>query len=171
MTSAAADILKNFNLFVDGRGQAGNCDELQLPTLAVTVEDYRAGGLDTSVAVEMGQEKMESAFTLSKFNMDILALWGVAPGQTVAVVARGALESFAVTGTTAVVVRMTGTIRSMEPGAWQAGQKPTLKFNMDLTAYVYTQAGKTIHDIDVLNMKRTVNGVDRLAGQRNALGI
>ncbi len=169
--SAAANILKNFNLFVDGRGHAGNCDELQLPTLALTVEDYRAGGLDTSVAVEMGQEKMESSFTLSKYDVNVLALWGVAPGATVAVVARGALESFAVAAVTPVVVRMTGTIRSMEPGAWQAGQKSTLKFNMDLTAYVYTQDGRTLHDIDVLNMKRVVNGVDRLAGQRNALGI
>lgn len=169
--SAAADILKNFNLFVDGRGYAGNADEIQLPTLASTIEDYRGGGLDTSVPVEMGQEKMEASFTLSKFDPDILSLWGVAPGATVPVVARGALESFVSAGVTRVVARMTGTIRSIEPGAWTAGEKPTWKFTMDLTAYTYIQGGRTIHDIDVLNMKRVVNGVDRLAAQRNAIGI
>jgi len=28
-----------------------------------------------------------------------------------------------------------------------------------------------VHDIDVLNMKRIVNGVDRLAAQRAAIGL
>jgi len=169
--SAADNILKNFALFVDGRGYAGNADEIQPPNLTLHIEDYRGGGLDSSVPIEMGQEKMETTITLSKFDANILGLWGVGPGSTVPIVARGALESLVSANATPVVVRMVGRIRSIEPSAWQAGQKATWKIVMDLTAYTYTQAGQTIHDIDVLNMKRIVNGVDRLASQRNALGI
>jgi P2 family phage contractile tail tube protein len=169
--SAAADILKNFQLFVDGRGFAGNADEIQLPSLTSIIEDFRAGGLDSTLPIEMGQEKMEASWTLSKFDSDTLALWGVAPGSTVPVVARGALESFATGTVTPIVARMAGRIRSIEPGAWKAGEKPTLKITMDVTAYTYTQNGRTIHDIDVLNMKRIINGVDRLAAQRAAIGL
>jgi P2 family phage contractile tail tube protein len=42
---------------------------------------------------------------------------------------------------------------------------------MDLRSYKYTQGGRTINDIDIPNMVRIVNGTDRLAAQRNAIGI
>jgi P2 family phage contractile tail tube protein len=166
----ASKILKNFNLFVDGRGYAGQIDELQLPTLALTVEDFRAGGMDSSVAVEMGQEKLEATFTLSAYDSAVLALWGIGQGSTVPLTARGALESL--DGTVdPVVVNLDGTIRSIEPGTWTAGEKSSLVFTMDVRAYKYTQAGSVIHEIDIPNMIRKVNGVDRLATQRAALGF
>jgi len=168
--ATASKILKNFNLYVDGRGFAGVVDELQLPTLGLVVEDFRAGGMDASVAVEMGQEKLEASFVLSGYEENVLNLWGIGQGQTVPLVARGALESLD-GAVTPVVVYMNGTIRSMEPGAWTAGEKSTISFTMDLRSYKYTQAGRTINDIDIPNMVRTVNGTDRLAAQRNAIGL
>ena len=35
-------ILKNFNVFVDGRGYAGKIDEITLPKLTIKTEEYRA---------------------------------------------------------------------------------------------------------------------------------
>jgi P2 family phage contractile tail tube protein len=168
--ATASNLLKNFNLYVDGRGFAGVCDELQLPTLGLIVEDFRAGGMDASVAVEMGQEKLEASFVLSGYEENVLNLWGMGQGQIVPLVARGALESLD-GSVTPVVVYMNGTIRSMEPGAWKAGEKSTISFTMDLRSYKYTQGGRTINDIDIPNMVRIVNGTDRLAAQRNAIGI
>ena len=168
--ATASKLLKNFNLYVDGRGYAGVCDELQLPNLALVVEDFRAGGMDASVAVEMGQEKLEASFVLSGYEENVLNLWGVGQGTTIPLVARGALEDLD-GSVTPVVVYMNGTIRSMEPGAWTAGEKSTITFTMDLRSYKYTQAGRTINEIDIPNMIRLVNGVDRLAAQRNAIGI
>lgn len=168
--ATASNILKNFNLYVDGRGFAGVVDELQLPTLGLVVEDFRAGGMDASVAVEMGQEKLEASFVLSGYEENVLNLWGMGQGQTVPLVARGALESLD-GAVTPVMVYMNGTIRSMEPGAWKAGEKSTISFTMDLRSYKYTQGGRTINNIDIPNMVRIVNGTDRLAAQRNAIGI
>ena len=42
------DILKNMSLFVDGRGYAGNVDELNLPKLALKTEEFRGCLLYTS---------------------------------------------------------------------------------------------------------------------------
>ncbi|MDE1170934.1 MAG: phage major tail tube protein [Verrucomicrobium sp.] len=167
--ATANRILKNFSLFIDGKGYAGNIDELTLPPLTTKMEDFRAGGMDSSIAIEMGQEKMEFKFTLSAYEPAALALWGVGEGSSVPLVARGAVQNL--DGTVEpVIVTMRGTIRSIEPAAWQAGNKSSVPFTVDLRAYKYEQNGVVIHDIDVVNMIRLVNGVDALQSQRDAIG-
>lgn len=168
--STASNILKNFNLFIDGRGYAGKVDTLKTPTLTIVGEDFRAGGMDSSVMVELGQEKLEATFTLSGYNSETLALWGVGEGQEIPFTARGTLESFDGTAQP-VKVSMTGKVRSIEPGEWKAGERSSLAYTLDLSAYKYEQDGVTIHEIDIPNMVRIVNGVDRLKTQREHLGI
>jgi P2 family phage contractile tail tube protein len=167
---AARDVLKNINLFVDGRGYAGQIDEYNAPDLTVTTEDYRAGGMDTAVAIEMGQEPLETSFSLIAYDADVLALWGVAEGASVPFTVRGALESF--DGTVKPVVHeMRGKITSLQRGTWAPGQKPALNVTMRLVYYKETHDGRVLYEIDVENMIRVVNGVDRLAAQRAALGL
>lgn len=168
--SAAAQILKNFNLYVDGRGYAGNVDEVTLPALAILEEDYRAGGMDAPVGIDMGMEKLEATFKLSKFDRDVLAQFGVAPGVAVPFVLRGALESLD-GSVQAVVVTMLGKIRAIETDTITPGTKAGQTFTLSLQSYRYEQDGVIVHDIDVLNMTRVVNGVDRLASIRAAIGL
>jgi P2 family phage contractile tail tube protein len=168
--AAANNILKNFAVSIDGKGFAGNAKEIQLPALTLAGEDFRAGGMDAPIFIEMGQEKLEASITLSSFDILALAQWGVGEGYSVPVVARGALESL--DGTVQqVVVAMRGKVVSFEPSAWTPGAEATLKFSLNLTTYRYEQNGQIIHDIDVPNMKRVIGSVDRLAEQRAALGL
>lgn len=168
--SAAAQILKNFNLYVDGRGYAGNVDEIQLPALNVTEEDYRAGGMDAPVAIDMGMEKLEATAKLSKWDADLVKLWGLGNGTRVPLVFRGALENL--DGVVVpVVVKLTGAIHGMEFDSVTPGAKAGLTFKIAATSYSYTQDDVVLHDIDVLNMKRVIGGVDRLAAQRAAIGL
>jgi UDP-N-acetylmuramoyl-L-alanyl-D-glutamate--2,6-diaminopimelate ligase len=60
-------ILKNFNVFVDGRGYAGKIDEITLPKLTIKTEEYRAGGMDIPVSIDMGMEKLEADTPYSIF--------------------------------------------------------------------------------------------------------
>jgi P2 family phage contractile tail tube protein len=168
--NAAAQILKNFNLYVDGRGYAGNVDEVQLPALNVVAEDFRAGGMDAAIELDMGMEKLEATFKVSKFDRDIISKWGVAAGGNVPLVLRGALESLD-GSVQAVVVKLQGRIHGMEFDAITPGAKSGMTFRMAVRAYSYTQDGETLHDIDVVNMKRIIGGVDRLAEQRRAIGL
>jgi uncharacterized protein len=168
--SAAAQLLKNFNLYVDGRGYAGSVDEVQLPALNILEEDYRAGGMDAPVGIDMGMEKLEATFRISKFDRELLGQFGVSPGATVPFVVRGALESL--DGTVqAVVVTMRGRIKGIEFEAITPGTKAGLTISVSLQAYRYEQDGVTVHDIDVPNMTRVINGVDRLAQIRAAIGL
>jgi P2 family phage contractile tail tube protein len=70
--SAASDILKNFNLFVDGVGFAGNAEEVQLPALNIIEEDFRAGGMDSPIGLDMGIEKLETSFKIAGFSSVVL---------------------------------------------------------------------------------------------------
>ena len=167
---AARDVRKNLNLFVDGRGYAGQIEEFNPPKLALVTEDFRAGGMDAPIELTMGMEKLEADFSLISYDKDVLSLFGVAEGSLVPFVAREALESFDGT-VTPVVHTMRGKIRELDPGTSKAGDKPSLKIAMALTYYKLQHGDTTVIEIDVENMVRSINGVDALAGIRNALGL
>lgn len=164
------DILKNMALFVDGRGFAGNVEELTLPKLTLKTEEFRNGGMDAPIEVEMGMEKLESEFTLTRFDKNVLKLFGLAPGQLTPLTIRGAVISDDGTQT-AVVVNLQGVVREMDPGNWKPGEKATLKIMMALRYYKLTHGGDVVHEIDIPNMVRTIGGVDQLSAVRSALGI
>jgi P2 family phage contractile tail tube protein len=164
------DILKNMALFVDGRGFAGNVEELTLPKLTLKTEEFRNGGMDAPIEVEMGMEKLESEFTLTRFDKNVLKLFGLAPGQLTPLTIRGAVISDDGTQT-AVVVNIQGIVREMDPGNWKPGEKATLKIMMALRYYKLTHGGDVVHEIDIPNMVRTIGGVDQLSAVRSALGI
>jgi P2 family phage contractile tail tube protein len=167
---AADNILRNFQLYIDGKGYAGNCEEFQPPKLTLHTEDFKAGGLDTSLKIELGMEPMEVMFTLTDFDPQALATWGVGPGNAIPIVARGALQNLN-GSVTPIVEYIRGTVREMDPGTWQPQAKSSLKFTIDATYYRRNVNGVAVTEIDVINMKRVINGVDTLAKIRTALGI
>lgn len=167
---AASDVRKNLNLFVDGRGFAGQIEEFTPPKLVTKVEEFRAGGMNAPIDLDMGMEKMEADFTLVQYSADVLALFGLSAGNTVPLVAREALESFDGT-VTPVVHTMRGRIREVDAGTSKPGEKASLKFMMTLTYYKLQHGSRVVQEIDIPNMIHVIDGVDRLAAQRAALGI
>jgi hypothetical protein len=167
---AARDVLKNFSLTFDGRGYAGQVTEYNAPDLTIVTEDYRAGGMDAPLALEMGMEALTCSFVLISYDADVLSYWGLAPGQAVPLTARGAIEGY--DGTVkAVVHSMRGKITSVARGTWGSGQAASLTITMALDYYAETIDGVSICEIDIENMIRVIGGVDRLAAVRAALGL
>ncbi len=164
------DLLKNLTLSVDGYGYAGRVEDLTPPKLTVKTEDYRAGGMDAPVKIDMGMEEMEATFTLTAFDAEVLARFGLAPGNLVPLTFRGAVESEDGT-VTPVVVNLSGSLTELDPGTWKAGDLAKLKGTVAVRYYKLTHGGRVVHEIDVENMVRMIDGVDRLASTRAALGI
>jgi P2 family phage contractile tail tube protein len=166
----ASKYLKSWSAFIDGKGFAGNCKEVSLPTLTIKTEDFMAGGMDSPIAIDMGLEKLEASVTLTSYDISALQQWGLGEGQEVPLVVKGSLESFD-GSVEAINVSMRGKVVSLEMSAWTAGAESTLKLTMNVHAYRYEQAGQIIFDIDVVNMVRVINGKDVLADRRAALGM
>lgn len=167
---AARDIRKNFNLFVDGRGYAGQVEDFNAPKLTLQTEEFRAGGMDVPVDVTMGMEKMTCDFSLKAYDLDVLAKFGVAEGVVVPFVAYEALESFDGT-VTQITHNMRGKITELDPGTSKPGEIPLLKCTMSLTYYKMQHGSTVVHEIDAENMVRIINGSDALAAIRGALNI
>ena len=164
------NVLRNVNLFVDGRGYAGQVAEVNLPKLTVKMEEHRDGGMDAPAEIDMGMEKLECDFSTSNIDGALLRSWGLAPGNLVPITFRGALENEDGT-VTSVVVTVRGQVKDLDFGTWKAGEKVPLKCMIAVRYYKYEHGGTTEIEIDVDNMVRITGGTDRLAEQRAALGI
>ena len=164
------DILRNVNLFVDGRGYAGRVQSVTLPKLAVKTEEHRAGGMDAPVEIDMGLEKLEAGWSMDSVDADLLKRWGLAPNALTPCIFRGALQSED-GSVRPVAATCRGLIREVDWGEWKPGEKATLKAMMAVRRYKLEIDGETVHEIDVDNMVRIVDGTDQLAAQRAALGI
>jgi P2 family phage contractile tail tube protein len=164
------DILKNMNLFVDGMGYAGNVEELTPPKLTMKTEEFRNGGMDAPVEIEMGMDKLEASFSLTKYDADVLKLFGLAPGNTKQLTFRGSIASED-GAEKPVIIQMQGMLKEVDMGSWKPGDKATLKIAVAVRYYKHTIDGLVVHEIDVPNMIRTVNGNDQLAVTRKNLGM
>ena len=84
-------ILKNFNVYVDGRGYAGRLDEITLPKLAIKTEEYQGAGMSAPIDIDMGMEKLEMDLTFSEYDKELFKLFGLTNGSEVALTIRGAM--------------------------------------------------------------------------------
>ena len=118
-------VLKNMNLFVDGRGYAGRVDEIQLPKLTLKTEEHRAGGMDIPVELELGMDKLEAELTISDLDPEVFKLFGLLDSTRTQITLRGAIQA---QGTVArpVIVNLAGGCKEIEASAWKPGDKSTL---------------------------------------------
>lgn len=162
-------ILKNFNLFVDGRGYAGRAEEVSPPKLTIKTEELRAGGMDIPAAIDMGMEKLEASFILVEYSPEVVKQFGLVSGNSVHITLRGALVDD--TTTTPMAITLYGMFTEVDMGKFKAGDKPTMQCAVACRYYKLEIDGKTIVEIDVDNMTRIIDGVDKMAEVRAALGI
>lgn len=161
--------LKNLNLHVDGRGYAGRVEELNPPKLTVKTEEFRGGGMDAPVALDMGMEKLMGDFTLPSLEANLLRQWGKVDVDAVGLTFRGAFQGQ--NGVQAQVIQVRGRIVEVDEGTWKGGEKQSTKYSFEAVYYRRSIDGVVIHEIDVINMIRVIDGVDQLAAQRAALGL
>jgi len=168
---AIKNVLKNLNLFVDGRGYAGNVTDIELPKLTMKTSEYRAGGMDAPIEVEMGMEKLESTFTLNGYDPEVLKLFGLAPGKRKSLTLRGSLLDEKDGSEKPISINLRGILREVDMGTWKPGEDASMKVAVALSYYKLTHNGIVIYEIDPEGMKRIINGVDQLAQTRTNLGI
>ena len=162
-------ILKNFNLFVDGRGYAGRAEEVSPPKLTLKTEEFRGGGMDAPAVIDLGMEKLEASFSLVEYDPEILKQFGLVPGNSVQITLRGALVDDSTT--TPMVIGLRGMFTELDMGKFKAGDKATLQCSVACRYYSLEIDGQSIAEIDVDNMVRKIDGPDVLADIRSALGM
>lgn len=167
---AIQHILSNLNAFVAGKGYLGRVSELSPPKLAPVVREYKAGGMSAEVAIPMGGvEKLECSFTITGYDPDLLTQFSVVPGRLVQLRFTGALVDY--DGTTQPIEITMRAVLAFEPDAWKPGEASDLKVNAMCHYFKLDVAGRTLHEIDPVNMVAVIDGTDQLSEMRAALGV
>ena len=162
--------LTNFNLFVDGKGFAGLASQVTLPKLKIKSEEFRAGGMDAPVKMDLGLEAMEAGFTMTGVAKDVLKFFGLADQTAFNGSFRGAFRDQKGAVVPAVIT-FRGMLEEVDMGDWKPGDKTETKFNAALSYYKLEVEGATVYEIDPIGMIRIIDGTDQLTEIRAAIGM
>jgi P2 family phage contractile tail tube protein len=159
--------IKDFIGFIDGRGKAGKAKELTLPKLALKMDEYRPGGFDAGVKIEMGMEALEAKVVWEEYDKARIRQFGKADLPIVFRASKEANDN----SSEAIIITMRGQVQELDMGGWKAGDDTKLEETYTLTYYKYEQGGEVLIEIDIENGIRIIDGVDQLAERRRNLGL
>jgi P2 family phage contractile tail tube protein len=163
--------LKNYNVFYNGDNYIGRCAEVELPKLTRKTEDWQGGGMHGPVKADLGMEGLEINHTWGGVEAEIYRQFGIPKVDGVLMRFAGACQRDDTAEVDAVDIVVRGRHTEIDPGSAKAGDDTELKVKSDLSYYKFTVNGEIIVEIDLVNFVETVNGEDRLAEFRAAMGI
>lgn len=157
---------------VDGVGYRGKCNIDQMPKLTRTMVDHQAGGMDGSVEIDVGQEKLETELTFNEHTADIINTHGECKADGVLIRLNGSAESQSgACATNAIEIVMRGRFKEIDLGGYKPKEQTEMKVSGTLTYLKYSVNGIDLIEIDILNYVFNVNGKDKYAERRKALKI
>lgn len=168
---AIPKVLRGYNMFVDGRNYAGRVDAVTLPKLTTTTEDWRGGGMDTAIKMDMGLEPMEMGIGFKEHDPALFRLFGLINGNAVAATFRAAQQDDRGNVPDPYIITTRGLFTEINPNEAKAGEGGMLNATLSLRYYRLEIAGNVLVEIDAENMVRNIGGTDVLADHRRILGI
>lgn len=162
--------LKNLTLFNDGNSYLGQVTEVTLPKLERNFEEYRGGGMDGPLKIDMGQKAIDFEWKCGGHMREPLRQYGaitVAANQLRFV---GAYQSDQTGSVDAVEIVIRGRHEEIDQGKAKAGDDTEYSVKTACAYYKQSCNGQVDVEIDFLNMVFIVGGVDRLQEIRDALG-
>jgi len=163
-------VLRKFIVFVDGFGKLGEGENCKLPTMEVLTEDFRGGGMDTPIKVDLGTTPLVMEFKLSSMDPQVYIKWGLYPGKEIQYTIRGSL-AHQNGAPFAAVAACLGNLHKVDTDNWEPARKIMHTFTIDLVYYKLTIGEAPIFEIDIINGRRYVGGVDQLRNDHVALGL
>lgn len=170
---ALPHVLKNMNTFYNGESFAGVVPEVTVPALARKMENYRGGGMDGTIALDLGMGDDPITFEWKPGGL-IEAVYGGFGAVTIdSEMIRwvGAYQDDGTGQIKAVEITVRGRHSTIEDGSQKPGEMGERTITTVCSFYQMTIDGREMLYIDVLNMVLRVNGQDRLAEMRAAIGL
>lgn len=163
--------LKDFNLFGDGNSWQGQIPELTLPELARTMEEYRAGGMDGTMEIDLGQEMIEFEWQAAGWLDGLFAHYGAPIHDAGLLRFTGSYESDDTGEGRAVEIVVRGRHKTVALGDAKNGESNNIQVTTSASYYKLTVDDQEVIEIDIPGNVFKVNGDDRLFARRSRLGI
>lgn len=162
--------LKYMNMFIDGNNYRGQVTEVTQPKLAIKSEEYRSGGMIGAVDVDLGLEKLEAEIKMGGYMTELFRQFGKNISD-VQLRFTGAYQQDDSGEVTPIEIVMRGRFTEIDPGNSKTGDDTEQTFKASLTYYKLIENSRDVVEIDMLNMIYIVDGDDKLADHRAAIGI
>lgn len=164
-------ILQDFTAWIEGVGKIGECPSFQLPEINLQVEDFRGGGMDGTVEIAHGLEKIEMQFELHTWDRQVWEKLGFGPGAADVPFMFMGYTLTANKKEAPVWVRTKGMIKSIKPERVESGRKFRQTVHVSAHQYKHAIDNQIVTDIDVYAKKFFINGEDVNRNARRFLGI
>lgn len=166
-------VLKNMNLFNDGNSYQGLVTSITLPKLTRKLENYRGGGMTGAAAIDFGlaDDALQVKWVISGIDEYVLQQWG--SSTDVPLRFCGSLQRDDTGETSSVEVVMRGRHKEFAFSEYKPGESGNTSITVTTQCNYFKLSinEQPLIEVDTLNMVEIVNGVDRLAGQRAAIGL
>lgn len=159
--------IRNYNAFVDGFGYSGKSTEAKLPEVKLQTAAHRGGGMDGTVAQDMGLESMQAELTMAEWVPDLITLIGTRRRMVLRPAAMGQHDFTADT----IVGTVGGLWSSTNFGELKPGTDVPLKLMCEVDYFRMVINGTELFEIDIEAGKRVIGGVDQVADLRRAMGF
>ena len=162
--------VKDINLYNDGSSHIGVITEYTPLKIAMATMDHRGGGMLGALKLDVGLEPLDFEWTLGGWNSAVVAQLGVSAIDGVLLRAVGALQADDGSPVSAVEAVMMGRHTEIDFGTFKPAGETEKKIKTAVAYYKLIFDGRTLLEIDVANGKYIVDGVDRYAEVRAAIG-
>lgn len=163
--------LKALNLFNDGESYVGEVSEVTLPPLARQMEEYRGGGMNGPIKVDLGMQAMDLEWKCAGFMVGVMRQFGLPYFDGVQLRFAGAYQRDDTGGVDSVEIVVRGRHEEINGGTAKSGDDTEFEVKTTLAYYMLSVNGVVEVEIDFINMVEIVDGFDRLAEQRRAIGL
>ena len=162
--------LKNWNIFANGDNYVGIAGEIALPKIAEKVETWRGAGMLAEVDIGMGLEKLEMETKFGGLVVGVLKQFAAVRIDDTMLRFNGAYQEDVDGGVSAAELVVRGKHIEIDPGTAKTGDNTEWTVKSTLTYLRWTVNGEVIVEIDVINCILMIDGVDRMAQIRAAIG-
>lgn len=164
--------LKNLNVFNDAESLKGQIGGVTLPKLARKLENWRGGGMDAPVKIDLGAaDDLTMEWGIGGLDLTTVRQFAKPGVAGVQIRFAGAYQRDDTGDVDAVEIVVRGRHEEIDFGEAKAGEDTEQKIITHCAYYKLVVNGRTEVEIDILNMICIVNGTDMLAAQRKALGL
>jgi P2 family phage contractile tail tube protein len=166
-----SNIFQDFTVWINDIGKIGEAPNFQPPEINIQTEEFRGGGMDGTIEIPMGIEKIEFDFELHTWDEQVWNNLGYGVSSLdVPITFRGYLLT-AGGAEKGVVIETHSLIKSIKPGKVEPGKKASMTVNLCANYFRHEINGVTVTEIDVFNKINIIGGTDKTANARRILGF
>lgn len=164
--------LKMMDLFNEGESYLGQTGEVTIPKLVRKLEDWRGGGMNGNVKIDLGLGDDITEFNWKLGGIDdlIIEQWGAATVSANMLRFAGSYQRDDTGETTAVEIVVRGRHEEIDFGNQKAGDDTETSVKTIWSYYKLSIDNVVKVEIDIPNMIEMVNGVDLNAKHRANIG-